>query len=66
MKNLGDVGEALEKACRRPEEGQDHGARDAWSRRELGDPFRRDALKKPKAAARRNTSTPTWREPVGR
>ena len=29
VENLGDVGEALEKACRRPEEGQDHRARDA-------------------------------------
>ena len=36
--NLGDVGEALEKAVRRPEEGQDHGARDDGAPRSWATP----------------------------
>ena len=44
--NVGDVGEALEKAC----DAQKHGTTtilEMTCTRELGDPFRRDALKKP-------------------
>ena len=47
VKNLGDVGEALREGGRCAETGQDHGSRRARDQ-ELGDPFRRDALKKPK------------------
>lgn len=43
---LGDVGEALDKAC----DAQKHGKTtiiEVMVTQELGDPFRRDALKKP-------------------
>ena len=46
IENIGDVGEALEKAC----DAQKRGTTtilEMMCTRELGDPFRRDALKKP-------------------
>ena len=47
MKNLGDVGEALLKACDAQKRGKTT-ILDVHVTKELGDPFRRDALKKPK------------------
>lgn len=44
--NLGDVGEALEKACDAQKSGKTT-ILEMTVTRELGDPFRRDALKKP-------------------
>ncbi len=43
---LGDVGEALEKACDAQKDGKTT-ILEVMCTRELGDPFRRDALKKP-------------------
>jgi sulfoacetaldehyde acetyltransferase len=47
IKNLGDVGEALEKAVDAQKRGKTT-VLDMHVTKELGDPFRRDALKKPK------------------
>jgi sulfoacetaldehyde acetyltransferase len=46
VKKLGDVGEALEKAMAAQKQGKTT-VLDVHVTRELGDPFRRDALKKP-------------------
>lgn len=46
VKNLGDVGEALQKACDAQKKGKTT-ILDVHVTMELGDPFRRDALKKP-------------------
>lgn len=46
VENLGDVGEALEKACDAQKRGETT-VLEVMVTRELGDPFRRDALKKP-------------------
>ena len=46
VRNLGDVGEALEKACDAQKQGKTT-ILEVMCTRELGDPFRRDALKKP-------------------
>jgi sulfoacetaldehyde acetyltransferase len=47
VKKLGDVGEALEKAVAAQKQGKTT-VLDVHVTKELGDPFRRDALKKPK------------------
>jgi sulfoacetaldehyde acetyltransferase len=47
VKNLGDVGEALEKAVAAQKKGKTT-VLEMLVTKELGDPFRRDALKKPK------------------
>jgi sulfoacetaldehyde acetyltransferase len=47
VKNLGDVGEALEKAVDAQKKGKTT-VLEMLVTKELGDPFRRDALKKPK------------------
>lgn len=47
VENLGDVGEALEKACDAQKQGRTT-VLEMMVTRELGDPFRRDALKKPR------------------
>jgi sulfoacetaldehyde acetyltransferase len=47
VENLGDVGEALEKACDAQKQGKTT-VLEMMVTRELGDPFRRDALKKPR------------------
>ena len=47
VKNLGDVGEALEKAIDAQKRGKTT-VLEMLVTKELGDPFRRDALKKPK------------------
>lgn len=47
VENLGDVGEALEKACDAQKRGRTT-VLEMMVTRELGDPFRRDALKFPK------------------
>ncbi|GBF28011.1 sulfoacetaldehyde acetyltransferase [bacterium MnTg02] len=46
VSNLGDVGEALEKACDAQKQGKTT-ILEVMVTQELGDPFRRDALKKP-------------------
>ena len=46
VSNLGDVGEALEKACDAQKQGKTT-ILEVMCTQELGDPFRRDALKKP-------------------
>lgn len=46
VENLGDVGEALEKSCDAQKRGKTT-VLEMCVTRELGDPFRRDALKKP-------------------
>ena len=46
VENLGDAGEALEKACAAQKNGKTT-VLEMCVTRELGDPFRRDALKKP-------------------
>jgi sulfoacetaldehyde acetyltransferase len=46
INRLGDVGEALEKACDAQKDGKTT-ILEVMCTRELGDPFRRDALKKP-------------------
>ena len=46
VKNVGDVGEALEKACAAQKQGKTT-ILEMMCTRELGDPFRRDALAKP-------------------
>ena len=46
IENLGDVGEALDKACDAQKSGKTT-ILEMMVTRELGDPFRRDALKKP-------------------
>ena len=46
IENAGDVGEALEKACDAQKQGKTT-ILEMMCSRELGDPFRRDALKKP-------------------
>ncbi len=46
VSNLGDVGEALEKACDAQKRGKTT-ILEVMCTRELGDPFRRDALSKP-------------------
>jgi sulfoacetaldehyde acetyltransferase len=46
VSNLGDVGEALEKACDAQKQGKTT-ILEMMVTRELGDPFRRDALSKP-------------------
>ena len=46
IENLGDVGEALDKACAAQKSGKTT-ILEMMVTRELGDPFRRDALKKP-------------------
>jgi sulfoacetaldehyde acetyltransferase len=47
VKNLGDVGESLEKAVAAQKKGKTT-VLEMLVTKELGDPFRRDALKKPK------------------
>jgi sulfoacetaldehyde acetyltransferase len=46
VNNLGDVGEALDKACDAQKRGKTT-ILEVMCSRELGDPFRRDALSKP-------------------
>jgi sulfoacetaldehyde acetyltransferase len=46
VNQLGDVGEALDKACNAQKQGKTT-ILEVMCTRELGDPFRRDALKKP-------------------
>ena len=46
VENIGDVGEALERACDAQKQGKTT-VLEMMCTRELGDPFRRDALKKP-------------------
>ena len=48
VKNLGDVGEQLDKAIDRQMRQGKTTILDLHVTRELGDPFRRDALKKPR------------------
>ena len=56
---LDDVGEALDKACDAQKRGKTT-VIEVMVTQELGDPFRRDALKYPKRCST-NTSIPTWR-----
>ena len=46
VENLGDVGEALEKACDAQKQGKTT-ILEVMVTKELGDPFRRDALSQP-------------------
>jgi sulfoacetaldehyde acetyltransferase len=56
VKNLGDVGEALEKAVDAQKKGKTT-VLEMLVTKELGDPFRRDALKKPKRLLRKYEHT---------
>ena len=60
VRNLGDVGEALQKAWRAQKKGKT-AILDVHVTMELGDPFAAMRSKSPSACSR-NTSTPTWRD----